>query len=168
MSYKEDLTQEVLLELFEYCAISGNITRKATNKIMNLSDESTAKIAFRYKGKPYKIAAHSIVWCYLYGHYPDEVIFHKDFNAKNIRMNNLMLVSVKQNYALISAYKNLTMYCDIKLHSQDKHLFLVRYLSNNRLKYERYTDFAFAQKASIRLKNTYRRLIITNGAIPPN
>lgn len=168
MSYKEELTQDVLLKLFEYCAISGVIIKKNTNKILKLSEESTAKISFRYNGKPYKIAAHSIVWCYLYGQYPSEVIFHKDFNPKNIRMNNLMLVSVKKNYALISAYKNLVLYCDIKLHSQDKHLFLVRYLSNNRLKYERYTDFAFAQKASIRLKNTYRRLIISNGAIPPN
>lgn len=169
MSYKTELNKDILDSLFSYCPLSGSVKKLKDGTEVALSTDPSPKISFRYNNKVYKIQLHLIVWCMIYGKFPnsDEVIFHRDFNQKNMCLNNLLLITPKDNYGLLTAYKNLTLYCDIKLHSQDKHVYLVRYLANKRLKYERYDDYGAAQKASNRLKSIYRRHIIKFGGIPP-
>lgn len=163
-----EITKDDLEKLFTYNPITGEIIRNKTSKPVVYSEfDNVPKVSFKLNEKSHRIPAHSIVWCLYYGSWCKELIFHKDFNQFNLKINNLMEVDNKKNYTLITAYKNLTQYCDIKPHSQDKHIYLVRYLCNNRLRYERYMDIKFAQKARERLIRVYRRLIIKLGAIPP-
>lgn len=168
MSVVDKITKEELDSLFTYNPLTGDLIRKRTGKQVVYSEfDSVPKVSFKLNGKNHRMPVHSIVWCLYYGDWCKELIFHKDFNQFNLKINNLMQVNNKTNYALISAYKNLTQYCDIKPHSQDKHIYLVRYLCNNRLRYERYMDMKFAQQACMRLIRIYRRVIIKLGAIPP-
>jgi|APGre2960657404_1045060.scaffolds.fasta_scaffold00061_26 hypothetical protein len=169
MSYQNEIQKEDILKIFEYDPLSGDLTRKSTGKKVKYPEfDRVPKVTFKVKDKTYRLHSHTIVWFMCYGEWPKYVIFHKDFNQFNLRITNLMEVNRLHNYALLSAYKNLTEYCDIKPHSQDKHIYLVRYISNNRLKYEQYHDMKFAQLACKRLKENYRRLIIQLGAIPPS
>lgn len=168
MSYKTEITKADLDALFHYDAVSGDLVKKKTGEKVKYPEfDDSAKTSIVVKGKIYKLHAHTIIWMMVYGCWCENVIFHKDFNQFNLKITNLMEVTHRENYALLSAHKNLTEYCDIKPHSVDKHIYLVRYVSNKRLKYERYEDIKFAQIACKRLKDTYRRLIIKLGAIPP-
>lgn len=168
MSYKSEIHKEDLLQIFDYDPVKGILIRKKTQKEVTYPPfDKTAKVSFKVNEKLYRLPSHTLIWLMCYGVWPEGVVFHKDFNQFNLKITNLMEVTRIKNYALLSAYKNLTEYCDIKPHSQDKHIYLVRYISNNRLKYEQYHDIKFAQIACKRLKENYRRLIIQLGAIPP-
>jgi HNH endonuclease len=168
MSYKNTIKREDLAKIFKYDCILGNLIKVKTNKIVTYPEfDKVPKVSFLVDGVQYRLPSHTVVWMLYYNEWPTDVVFHKDFNQFNLRITNLMLVDRQKNYALLSAYKNLVEYCDIKPHSQDKHIYLVRYVSNNRLKYEQYHDLKFAQLACKRLKDNYRRLIIQLGATPP-
>ena len=169
MSYQNEIKKEDILNIFTYDPISGNLIKNKTGNVVTYPEfDKVAKVSFIVRGVSYRLPSHTIIWFICYDKWPTGVIFHKDFNQFNLRITNLMEITRVKNYALLSAYKNLTEYCDIKPHSQDKHIYLVRYISNNRLKYEQYHDIKFAQIACRRLKENYRRLIIQLGAIPPS
>lgn len=168
MSYQTEITKDDIQELFTYDPLSGDLFKKKTGlKVSYPEFDKTAKVSFVCKERGYRLPVHTLIWLMCYGVWPEGIVFHKDFNQFNLRITNLMEVSHIKNYALLSAYKNLTEYCDIKPHFKDKHMYVVRYVSKNRLKYEKYHDIKFAQIACNKLKENYRRLIIQLGAIPP-
>lgn len=165
---KDELTQEDLQKIFVYDALSGKLTKKRTGKeVTDTEFEGTPKAYFTYKGKKYGIFLHLVCWILHYGKWPDQIVFHRDFNKRNNKITNLMEVNTRDNYQLLCAYNNLTKYCDIKPHHKFQDIYLVRYLAGGRLKSDKYEDYGFAKAASERMKNTYRRSIIKLGGIPP-
>lgn len=168
MSYQKEITKEDISEIFNYDALSGVLIKKKTGLPVTYPEfDKTAKVSFKIKDKTYRLPAHTIIWLLCYGAWPKGVVFHKDFNQFNLKITNLMEVPRVTNYALLTAYKNLLEYCDIKTHAKDKHIYLVRYIYKKRLRYEQYHDIKFANIACKRLKEACRRVIIQLGAIPP-
>lgn len=168
MSYKEEISKEDILEIFDINPVYGTFTRKKSGKKVSYPEfDKIAMVTFSVRGKTYKLASHILIWLICYNEWPSGIVFHKDFNQFNLGIGNLMLVSHTDNYKLLAAYKNLKEYCDIKLHPTYNDTFLVRYVHDRRLKYEQHHDLSFAQAACKVLKEKYKRFIIQAGAIPP-
>lgn len=165
---KEELTLDEIREVFSYDPVSGKLFNLRTSREVIPSEyETNPKACFRYNSKVFTVLIHSVCWLLHYGQWPSDIVFHRDFNKTNNKITNLMVINRRDNYKLISAYNNLTKYCDIKAHSKYNDIYLVRHLSNGRLKHEKYEDYGFAKDAAEKLKNNYRRLIIKLGGIPP-
>lgn len=165
------LNRENLLKLYSYEPISGTITNiknKDKPKVITFSKfEKHPKLSFVIEGRGFRIAAHTVVWLLTHGKLPDGVIVHRDFNTHNFSLNNLMEVGRLTNYALITAYKNLTEFCDIRPNPKDMYGCSVRYLESGRCRYKTFHDLEAAKSYSEKLKNEFRFLIIKLGAIPP-
>lgn len=166
---KDELTKDDIDKIFDYNPLSGVLTRKRTGSEVKDLDYITIPVAyFTHKKEKYGIATHIICWMMYYGQWPDKVVFHRDFNKRNNKITNLMLISTQDNYKILGAYNNLTKYCDVKIHHKYQDIYLVRYLAGGRLKHEKYEDYGFAKAAADQMKNKYRRVIIKMGGIPPN
>ena len=86
-------TQQRLIDLFNYDAETGSITRKIrTSKSTRVGDNAgcTRKDGYkvvRVDGGLY--LAHRLIWMYVYGHLGDEIIDHIDGDPGNNKLSNL-------------------------------------------------------------------------------
>jgi hypothetical protein len=98
---KNTLTQDKLKELFDYDYDLGVFKRiKVTSYNTKIGDTvgSTRKDGYVTIGiDKKKYLAHRLIWLYVYGKYPDNLIDHKDGNKSNNRLDNLRDCTNLQN-----------------------------------------------------------------------
>jgi len=95
------LTQEHLKSLFYYDPLTGLLT----NKQKRANSTKIGKVAGRVNTKGYvqvsikgvAYSAHRIIWCYVYGCFPEEQIDHINRNRSDNRLANLRCVTASQN-----------------------------------------------------------------------
>lgn len=96
-----EINQELLQELLEYCPLTGVLrwkvhrggtARKGT--IAGAIDHEGYRLVSIYN-KTYK--AHRLIWMYVYGKWPDNVIDHIDRNPDNNTLSNLRDCSHSDN-----------------------------------------------------------------------
>ena len=107
----KDLTQKELKELFDYDKDTGIFTwrvDKGTAKKGSVAGcESKGYISIRINGKLY--LAHRLVWLYIYGYFPENLIDHNNGIKNDNRISNLTPVGYRcngQNCNLSSANKS--------------------------------------------------------------
>jgi hypothetical protein len=97
------LTQEELKTLFHYDPITGIFTyKKALSNRTRVGDWAGSVTSGGYKrvwihGTTY--AVHRLIWLYMTGEWPNELIDHIDGNPTNNRWNNLREATKSQNGA---------------------------------------------------------------------
>lgn len=96
------ITKELLNDLFNYCAITGNlIWRRPTAPRVRAGDavlslNSNGYVQCGLFGKKYLV--HRLIWVMHFGSIPDSlVIDHIDCIKTNNRLENLRLASVREN-----------------------------------------------------------------------
>lgn len=102
MSTMAEPTQAILHEYLAYDERTGHLTwiKKPSNPTVLRSRAGSLNKAsgyrrFTFRGKTYQ--EHRIIWCWLYGHYPDEEIDHEDQNRSNNSKDNLRAVTHAEN-----------------------------------------------------------------------
>lgn len=96
------ITQERLKELLHYCPETGVFTWLKTNqnhqKLVGKEAGSINYKGYRKIQIDKKIyPAHKLVWLYLYGEFPEEMLDHINNNRSDNRLVNLRHCSISQN-----------------------------------------------------------------------
>lgn len=91
LTKRERLTQERVLELFDYRE-NGTLVRRIRTKSRHNAGEvvgtsENGYLCVKVDGKTYKV--HRIVWLYLYGYLPEHGVDHIDRVKTNNRIENL-------------------------------------------------------------------------------
>ena len=96
-----DLTQEYVREIFHYLPETGELRWKVGNgrnvkpwQIAGSINGHGHRIV-KVKGK--SMQAHRLIWLYVYGNFPNNVIDHKNRIASDNRLDNLRDVSQTDN-----------------------------------------------------------------------
>lgn len=105
------LTQQTLKEHLSYDCETGIFTRvnnKGRFKAGSIlgTKHSTGYFVIRINNKLYK--SHRLAWLYAYGEFPDLVIDHINGNGFDNRLQNLRVVTQKQNCENQKLHKNNT------------------------------------------------------------
>jgi hypothetical protein len=82
------ITQNRLIELFEYSPKWGIFTRRADSQIMKSVNQMGA-ITLYIDGALY--LAHKMAWVYVYGEFPKKHVIHIDGDKTNNSIDNLVL-----------------------------------------------------------------------------
>lgn len=88
------LTADRAQELFHYDPISGELTRKATSKLVG-SKTSNGYLAASVDGKTYLV--HRLAWLIVHGSFPSEDTDHINRDKSDNRLENLRDVPRKLN-----------------------------------------------------------------------
>ena len=100
------LTQKELLKIFTYNELTGKLywnyrvefsktwnTRYANKEAGTVNDSGHIIVTVNYK----RYRAHLIIWCIIYGIWPDHIVDHKDNNGSNNKKTNLRKATRTQN-----------------------------------------------------------------------
>jgi hypothetical protein len=89
-----------------------------------------------------KIKYDRLVWCLVHNYYPTstEVVFHKDLDIYNNRLNNLILITKKEYFVIQESLKNLSGNLKITPHSRDAFSYVLEYKYKGRIKREVISD----------------------------
>lgn len=107
---QNNLTQERVLELFDYDAENGWLIRKKDNhgRVVNRPCGNKPGCAgyglLTIDGKTYRV--HRVIWLWCKGSWPENEIDHLDRNRMNNRINNLQDVEHKQNQQNIGRHSD--------------------------------------------------------------
>ena len=89
-----------LNELFSYCPDTGTLTRKVTTRYGAEAGTPAGYLSHGYlfvKVDQCKVSVHRIAWALYYGHYPENLIDHRDGDRSNNRIKNLRDVTKAAN-----------------------------------------------------------------------
>ena len=89
-----NITQEYLLNRYEYNSETGIVTTKYTRKVVGWNHNDYLVVTI--KGKKRRL--HRLIWLMVYGEQPN-IIDHINFNKKDNRLINLRSVTNAQNVA---------------------------------------------------------------------
>jgi len=94
------ITQQRLKELVSYDPKTGHFTRKHASKRKAKGSVFGTKnpdvyVTFKLDGVSYR--AHRLVWLYVYGRFPNEMIDHKNGFRGDNRLTNLREATASQN-----------------------------------------------------------------------
>jgi hypothetical protein len=105
-----DLTQEYVQEILHYFPETGELRWRFGNgrnvKPWQLAGSINGHGHRTIKINGKSMQAHRIIWLYVYGHFPSNVVDHKNRNASDNRLNNLRNVSQKDNAQNIALPKH--------------------------------------------------------------
>lgn len=98
-AYRALLTADRLRELFRYDYRTGVFTRRvrAGNRLAGevAGNSTNGYIEIGIDGVSYK--AHRLAWLYVYGHWPNDQLDHRDLVRSNNRLSNLRQANNTQN-----------------------------------------------------------------------
>jgi hypothetical protein len=96
---KDSLTQQYVCSIFTHCPVTGNLLWKTPQRKANPGDIAgyLEQGYRRVELKGVKILAHQLVWLYHFGFIPELKIDHKNGKRADNRLENLQLVTVRQN-----------------------------------------------------------------------
>lgn len=98
------ITQEKLKKIYDYNEHTGIFTRRISSGGRKVGEVAGSiktekngyqRVIISINGKMHK--AHRLAWLYMYGEFPTGIISHKDGNAVNNAINNLMDTTKKVN-----------------------------------------------------------------------
>jgi len=109
---RNNITQDRLKELFNYCPDTGIFTRiKVTGRKTKIGDVAgvTRKDGYKLIGiDKVQYLSHRLAWLYMYGEFPTDAIDHIDQNPSNNKIDNLRDVTSTKNQRNRKLCKNNT------------------------------------------------------------
>lgn len=108
-----------------------------------------------------KIKYDRLVWCLVHKHQPTslEVVFHKDLDIYNNKLNNLILITKKEYFVIQESLKNLSGNLKITPHLKDAFSYVLEYKHRGRVKREVISDISIARKKFTKLQLKFIKIL---------
>lgn len=108
-----------------------------------------------------KMKFDRLIWCIYYGIKPkhNEVVFHKDLDPDNTKINNLILISSTENFKILEALKNLSGALRIIPHPTDAFSYVLEYKNEGRTKKELIKDVTIAKRKLLKMQLKYIKFL---------
>jgi len=91
------VNQSRLHSLYDYNPDAGQLISKLYNRPVGWKHNGYLVVNLHHEGKDRKFKVHQLIWMYLYGRWPDQMIDHIDGDPLNNKLLNLREVTAKQN-----------------------------------------------------------------------
>lgn len=108
-----------------------------------------------------KMKYDRLVWCIFHKVLlkPTEVVFHKDLDQNNNRINNLCIISKSLHAQILEAMKNLSGTLRLIPHQTDAFCYVLEYKDKGRLKREVISDIVIARKKLLKMQIRYIKFV---------
>lgn len=159
------MTLTELLPYLKYNPSTGELSTECQNtknkKIRKLVPDETNRLITTVNGYKLKIKADRLIWFITHGVLPakSDVIFHKNLDETDNRLNNLVLLTSKEYSSIIEAMKNISGALKLLPHATDMFSYVLYYRLKGRLKSEVIQDITVAKKKLTRMQLKYVKLI---------
>lgn len=159
------MNQEILKalpSLIEYLPDTGEIfLLKDGIRLRKLFLNENNSINISARDIKLKLKGSTIAWFMFYQRFPskDEIIFHKDLDETNLKINNLTLISKKTNKDLQEALKNLSGELKLVPHTSDSYCYVLEYRSQGRIRKETIADLQVARKKLAKMQLRFIKLL---------
>lgn len=112
-------------------------------------------------GASLKIKADRLIWLIAYNKQPNrsQVVFHKNLDDLDNRLNNLILLPKKEYLKLVEAMKNISGALKMVPHPTDAFSYILIYKLNGRLQREVIQDITVARRKFNKLQLKFVKLI---------
>jgi hypothetical protein len=151
MYYRNDLTQQQVLNLFDYNPNTGILTKKGTSTQVGFLDSRHYR-SLTINKRMYK--AHRIIWLMVFGHFPEQCIDHINRIKTDNRLVNLKEASFIDNMKNRPLQRNNT--------SSKKGVFFTQgmwyariYVEHKTINLGRFSTFELAKQARITAEYKY-------------
>lgn len=91
------VNQSRLHSLYDYNPDAGQLISKLYNRPVGWKHNGYLVVNLCHQGKDRKFKVHQLIWMYVHGRWPDQMIDHIDGNRLNNKLSNLREVTAKQN-----------------------------------------------------------------------
>lgn len=126
-----------------------------------LSPNEDNRILTTIHGAKLKIKADRLIWFIAYGKQPqrNQVVFHKNLDELDNRLNNLVLLPKREYLRLVEAMKNISGDLKLSLHPTDAFSYVLHYKLNGRVQKEVVQDVTVARRKFNKLQLRFVKLI---------
>jgi len=91
------VNQPRLHSLYDYKPDTGELISKLYSKPVGWKHNGYLVVNLWHEGRDKKFKVHQLIWMYVHGRWPDQVIDHIDGNRLNNKLSNLREVTCQQN-----------------------------------------------------------------------
>lgn len=151
-----------LITHLKYDPASGDIfILKNSKPTRKLIPDEFGKIETTVLGKRLAMKADRLIWFIVYGKQPTrkQVVFHKNLNEADNRINNLSLLSKKDHQQIIEAMKNISGTLRLIPHATDAFSYVLQYKLNGRARSEVICDITVARRKLVKLQLKFVKII---------
>lgn len=150
-----------ILKYLHYCANTAQLTLTKDNKSKRLIPDEDNNIVFTLDSIKYKIKYTKLIWYIVYNTEVDNthIIWHKDLDTSNYKLNNLCLITKEEYKKIQEALQNLSGILKIKPHKSDAFTYVLEYKEQGRIRKENIEDVSLAAKKLKKLKFKYTKLV---------
>lgn len=108
-----------------------------------------------------KMKYDRLVWCVVYktNLSTNEVVFHKDLDDENCKVNNLSLIDKSLHFKILEAMKNINGALRLIPHPTDVFCYVLEYKQSGRLRKEVISDITVARKKLLRMQLRYIKFV---------
>lgn len=154
-----DLNQ--ILPNLKYIPSTGELLAVKNRSSRVLVPDETNRLLTTVNGYKLKMKADRLIWFIVHGVLPDksQIVFHKNLDERDNRLNNLILMPSREYYNIIEAMKNISGALRLLPHATDMFSYVLQYRLRGRLKSEVIQDITVAKKKLTRLQLKYVKLI---------
>lgn len=154
-----------LLQFIHYDACAGELyclgrtdPPRPERKLVPNEDN---KITSTIHGNSLKIKADRLCWFIAHGKQPtrNQVIFHKNLDQLDNRINNLVLIPKREYLRLVEAMKNISGALRLIPHASDAFSYVLYYKMQGRLQKEVVQDVTVARRKFNKLQLKFVKLI---------
>ena len=134
---------------------------KNNQRVRKLIPDEENTVSVTINKSKIKMKYDKLVWCSYYKEVPpdDHVVFHKDLDEKNNKINNLCLLPKKINAKIMEAMKNLSGALRLIPHPTDAFSYVLEYRQDSRVKKEVIQDITVAKRKLLKMQLRYIKFI---------
>lgn len=163
-TYKDVLTFKDIESLFTYNPVEGKLFKRKDGSEINFDFqtqyEDGPRLEFRVRGqdeklKKFVVPARSVAWMLYYQSWNKDLIIHRDLNNRNLKISNLISMTVSEYRQMLSMLKNFESNCRVRRHKTNQYKFVVRYTESSKIYNKTFVDFQIADKYAKQLKASF-------------
>lgn len=150
-----------LRELLEYDALTGVVSRRKTKRKLVADQDGLVIIYDNSNKRSYKLKLDRIAYCLGYGAMPraEQRVLHKNLDAEDNRLINLVLVSRATFLKIKEADKNLSGGIRMQAHNQDQFSYTVHWYEKSIEKQKVVSDIVLARRLMLKLQLKYSKIL---------
>ena len=156
-----NLNQKELIELVSYSFDGVFVLKKEGKSKRQLIPDEDGYLKFYQNGKKYKLKANRVAMLLVTGKdiLPNEVVFHKNLNSSDYRLQNLTIIDRSTHIRIKEAHRNLAGNLRIQSHTTDAHSYVLCWSEGGSEKKKVVQDIIVARRLFVKLQLKYAKIL---------